>query len=62
MTTKPGDLVRLCFDAVNDSTRFHQLVPAHMSGPIRVTAVSVNPPGVRLEGGLWRRSWVRVSP
>lgn len=61
MTTKRGDLVRVCFhgrriqrDGVNGVLR------ARMSGPLVVTGVWEG--GIRVGEGAWHKSWVKVRP
>ena len=57
--TKPGDLVRVCHPACMSETRdLAPLVPARLSRPLLVTAVT--PTAVRV-GEQWCRSWVRVN-
>lgn len=62
--TKNGDLVRVAFNAKrSDCVTDPPIIPARLSGPLRVTGVWAK--GVRVGGdsvnhGQWHRSWLRV--
>ncbi len=58
-TVRPGDYIRACFNARHSETRnLPPLVPARLSGPLRVTAVTWN--AVRV-GEQWIKRWVRCA-
>lgn len=58
-STQPGEMVRICHPARMSETRnAAPLVPARLSRPLPVSAVTWN--AVRV-GEQWCRSWVRVS-
>ncbi len=58
-TVRPGDYIRACFNARRSETRdLPPIVPARLSGPLRVSAVTWN--AVRV-GEQWIKRWVRCE-